>query len=110
MLNYVLEGPENAPVILFSNSLGTSLAMWQPQRDALISHYRILRYDVAGHGASPPGEQLGSLALLGRQVLSLLDALAIERVHFCGISMGGVNGIMAGAFSSRALADVDHRQ
>ncbi len=110
MLNYVLEGPENAPVVLFSNSLGTSLEMWQPQRDALIPHYRILRYDVAGHGASPPSGQPDSLAQLGRQVLSLLDALAIERVHFCGISMGRVNRIMAGAFSSRSLADVDPRQ
>ncbi|MBH3044432.1 3-oxoadipate enol-lactonase [Serratia marcescens] len=103
MLNYVLEGPENAPVVLFSNSLGTSLAMWQPQRDALISHYRILRYDVAGHGASPPGEQPGSLALLGRQVLSLLDALAIEHVHFCGISMGGLTGLWLARFHPERL-------
>lgn len=109
MLNYVLEGPENAPVILFGNSLGTSLAMWQPQRDAFIAHYRILRYDVAGHGDSAPDEQPGSLARLGEQVLSLLDTLAIDRVHFCGISMGA-NGVMAGALSCRSLADADDRQ
>lgn len=98
MLNYILEGPESAPVVLFSNSLGTSLAMWQPQRDALIAHYRILRYDVAGHGDSAPDEPPGSLAQLGEQVLSLLDTLAIERVHFCGISMGGLTGLWLARF------------
>ncbi|KLE39737.1 CatD [Serratia sp. TEL] len=103
MLNYVLEGPENAPVILFGNSLGTSLAMWQPQRDAFIAHYRILRYDVAGHGDSAPDERPGSLARLGEQVLSLLDTLAIDRVHFCGISMGGLTGLWLARFHADRL-------
>ena len=90
MLNYVLEGPKTPRSFCSATRWGRHWQCGKPQRDALISHYRILRYDVADHGASPPGEQPGSLALLGRQVPSLLDALAIEHVHFCGaISMGG---------------------
>lgn len=102
-LHYVLEGPDDAPVILFSNSLGTTSEMWQPQRNALISHYRILRYDVPGHGASAPDGQTRSLEQLGRKVLSLLDKLGIDRVHFCGISMGGLTGLWLARFHPQRL-------
>ncbi|AOE42542.1 bifunctional 3-oxoadipate enol-lactonase/4-carboxymuconolactone decarboxylase (plasmid) [Pantoea agglomerans] len=102
-LHYVLEGPDDAPVILFSNSLGTTSEMWQPQRNALISHYRILRYDVPGHGASAPDGQTRSLEQLGRTVLSLLDKLGIDRVHFCGISMGGLTGLWLARFHPQRL-------
>lgn len=102
-LHYVLEGPDDAPVILFSNSLGTTSEMWQPQRNALISHYRILRYDVPGHGASAPDGQTRSLEQLGRKVLSLLDNLGIGRVHFCGISMGGLTGLWLARFHPQRL-------
>lgn len=102
-LHYVLEGPDDAPVILFSNSLGTTSEMWQPQRDALINQYRILRYDVPGHGASAPDGQTRSLEQLGSKVLSLLDTLGIDRVHFCGISMGGLTGLWLARFHPQRL-------
>ncbi len=102
-LHYILEGPDDAPVVLFSNSLGTAADMWQPQRDALIGHYRILRYDVPGHGASAPNGQTRSLEQLGMAVLSLLDKLAIDRVHFCGISMGGLTGLWLARFHPHRL-------
>ena len=102
-LHYVLEGPDDAPVILFSNSLGTTSEMWQPQRDALINQYRILRYDVPGHGASAPDGQTRSLEQLGSKVLSLLDTLGIYRVHFCGISMGGLTGLWLACFHPQRL-------
>ncbi len=103
MLHYVLEGPDDAPVILFSNSLGTTSEMWQPQRDALIGTYRLLRYDVPGHGASAPNGQNRSLEQLGMAVLSLLDQLGIDRVHFCGISMGGLTGLWLARFHPQRL-------
>ena len=103
MLHYVLEGPDDAPVILFSNSLGTTSEMWQPQRDALIGTYRLLRYDVPGHGASAPNGQTRSLEQLGMAVLSLLDQLGIDRVHFCGISMGGLTGLWLARFHPQRL-------
>lgn len=102
-LHYVLEGPDDAAVILFSNSLGTTSEMWQPQRDALINQYRILRYDVPGHGASAPDGQTRSLEQLGSKVLSLLDTLGIDRVHFCGISMGGLTGLWLARFHPQRL-------
>ncbi len=52
-LNYVLEGPEDAPVLVLSNSLGTSLEMWDAQAPALRDRFRVLRYDTRGHGRSP---------------------------------------------------------
>lgn len=81
-------GPD-APVLMFSNSLGTTLDMWRSQVDALGGNFRILRYDTRGHGQSstPPGPY--SLDDLGEDVISLLDHLELERVHFCGLSLGG---------------------
>ena len=91
-LAYRLDGPPDAPVLVLSNSLGTAIEMWAPQLPALASRFRVLRYDVRGHGASdaPPGGY--SLDRLGRDVLELLDGLGVERVHFCGLSLGGMLG------------------
>ncbi len=91
-LHYQLSGPEGAPVVLLANSLGADLSMWDPQVPALAQRYRALRYDMRGHGRSdvPPGPyRLEELAL---DAVALLDALGIERVHFCGLSLGGAVG------------------
>ena len=89
---YRFDGPEDAPVLLLSNSLGTDMAMWSPQIPAFSKRHRVLRYDSRGHGGSdsPPGAY--SLDRLGRDVIELLDALAIETVDFCGLSLGGMIG------------------
>lgn len=91
-LNYLLEGPDTAPVLLLSNSLGTDLHMWDAQAAAFAEHFRVLRYDTRGHGQSlvTPGPY--SIEQNGRDVLALLDALDIAKVHFCGLSMGGLIG------------------
>ncbi|WP_448680318.1 3-oxoadipate enol-lactonase [Pseudomonas nicosulfuronedens] len=91
-LNYQLEGPTGAPVLVLSNSLGTDLHMWDAQIPAFTEHLRVLRYDTRGHGASlvTPGPY--SIEQNGRDVLALLDALDIPRAHFCGLSMGGLIG------------------
>ncbi len=87
------DGPEDAPVLLLSNSLGTTLAMWEPQLDALTEHFRVLRYDRRGHGRSdvPPGPY--SIAELAADVIELLDSLELERVSYCGLSIGGMDGM-----------------
>lgn len=92
-IHYTLEGRAGAPVLLLSNSLGTSLAMWEPQMAAFTRHFRVLRYDTRGHGQSsvPPGPY--SMEQLGRDMVGLLDALEIERVHLCGLSMGGITAM-----------------
>jgi 3-oxoadipate enol-lactonase len=94
---YRWDGPEGLPTLVLSNSLGTTHAMWDPQIAALTEHFRVLRYDSRGHGQSdvPPGPY--NIELLARDVLALLDALELERVKFCGLSIGGMVGIWLGA-------------
>ncbi len=92
-LNHVLEGPADAPVVMFSNSLGADLSMWQAQADFLGSEYRVLRYDQRGHGASAVPPAPYSFADLTDDAVALMDALEIERVHFVGLSMGGMTAL-----------------
>lgn len=93
IIHYRFEGPAGAPVLLLSNSLGTTLDMWEPQIDAFSQHFRVLRYDTRGHGGSsaPPGPY--SIAQLGGDVVSLLDHLGLASVHMCGLSMGGITAM-----------------
>jgi 3-oxoadipate enol-lactonase len=91
-----VDGDAAAPVLMLSNSLGTTLEMWDPQVAALSEHYRLIRYDTRGHGGSPVTPGPYSFADLGQDVLALLDALGIERAAFCGISMGGHTGLWLG--------------
>ncbi len=78
---------------MLSNSLGTTLEMWDPQVSALAKHFRLVRYDGRGHGRSPVPQGPCSIEDLGRDALSLLDDLGIERVSFCGLSLGGMVGM-----------------
>ena len=101
-INYQIDGPEDAPVLVFSNSLATSLAMWNDQVDRLKDQYRILRYDNRGHGATPTPDMEGpySIELMARDLLGLLDALNIEEISFCGLSKGGMIGQWLGINAS----------
>ena len=101
-IRYELTG-EKGPVLVFSNSLGTDLSMWDPQVAKLGQRFRILRYDTRGHGQSSvtPGDH--TIEQLGRDVLALLDALKLERVHFCGLSMGGLIGMWLGVHAPDRL-------
>ena len=91
-LFYQVDGEPGRPALLFSNSLGTDLSMWDEQVSALAGDFLVVRYDTRGHGRSPPGREPVTLGRLGRDVLALLDRLDIARAHFCGISMGGMTG------------------
>ena len=95
-LFYQWDGPENAPVVVFSNSLGTSHRMWDPQLDAFTRHFRVLRYDGRGHGQSTATPGPYTIQQLAGDVLQLLDALKLDRVYFCGLSMGGMIGMHLG--------------
>ncbi len=89
---YRFDGPEEAPVLLLSNSLGTRLEMWAPQMDAFTQAFRVLRYDSRGHGASASPLGAYSIDRLGRDVIELADALGVETFDFCGLSKGGMIG------------------
>ena len=92
-LHYELAGPEGAPVVVLSNSLGTELNLWEPQIAGLTRHYRVLRYDTRGHGSSKSSGSAYSLDDLGGDVLNLLNFLKIEQFHVCGISLGGITAL-----------------
>jgi len=93
--HYELTG-DQGPVLVFSNSLGTDFSMWDPQVVKLAQRFRILRYDTRGHGQSSVTTGDYTIEQLGRDVLGLLDILQLDRVHFCGLSLGGVIGIWLG--------------
>lgn len=95
-IHYQLDGSSNGPVIIFSNSLGTNLAMWDPQVKALAKNWRIVRYDTRGHGQSAVTPGTYTIDQLGNDVRSVLDAAGIERANFCGLSLGGLTGIWLG--------------
>src|SRR5271163_1231097 len=91
-LTYRSDGPDNGPVVVLSNSLGTNLSMWDPQVPALAEKFRVLRYDTRGHGQSAVTPGPYTMEGLARDVIGLLDALKVESAYFCGLSMGGMIG------------------
>ena len=91
-MNYELSGKKDAPVVILSHSLSCSLLMWNPQIDALNPYFHVLRYDIRGHGATDAPLGSYTLELLAEDVIGLLDALGMDRVHFVGLSMGGMIG------------------
>lgn len=98
-----LQGAIDAPVMMFSNSLGTTLEMWDAQAAHFASQYRVLRYDTRGHGGSVMSPGPYTLAQLGGDVIALLDALDIAHASFCGISMGGLTGLWLGVHAGQRL-------
>ena len=86
---YQLTGGADRPVLVLSNSIATSLHMWDGQVQTLSEAYRVLRYDFRGHGKSDTPAGAYSVDRLGRDVIELLDSLEIKQAHFCGLSMGG---------------------
>ena len=95
-LHYRIDGDAAAPPLVLSNSLGASLEMWEPQMAELSARFRVIRYDTRGHGESEVAPGPYTIAMLGADVVALLDALAIPRAHFCGLSMGGMTGMWLG--------------
>ncbi|TVZ15971.1 3-oxoadipate enol-lactonase/4-carboxymuconolactone decarboxylase [Maribacter sp. MAR_2009_72] len=90
--NYKLQGTPNSPVLMFSNSLGADLTMWDELVPYLLPYFRVLQYDTRGHGQSELTDGPYTIELLGQDVIDLLDTLKIDKVYFCGLSMGGLIG------------------
>ena len=92
-LHYRLDGTDaDKPWLIFCNSLGTDLRMWDGKIEALADDFRILRYDRRGHGLSSAPPSPFTLSELAEDVIALMDHLAIEQAHFCGLSIGGLVG------------------
>ncbi|HUJ73623.1 MAG TPA: alpha/beta fold hydrolase, partial [bacterium] len=102
-INFRWDGnPRGTPLVL-SHSLGASMDMWEPQVTALGRHFHLLRYDHPGHGDSQPRPGHATLEDFGADVLALLDALRLQRVAFCGLSLGGMIGMWLGAHARDRL-------
>ncbi|MGD9838790.1 MAG: 3-oxoadipate enol-lactonase [Afipia sp.] len=97
LLNVSVEGRDGGPTIMLSNSLGATMQMWEPQMAALTKLYRVVRYDRRGHGKSGVPAGPYSMERFGKDVLAILDDLNIEKIHWCGLSMGGMVGQWLGA-------------
>jgi 3-oxoadipate enol-lactonase len=91
--NYQIDGADGAPWLILSNSLATDLGMWDEQAELLKGAFRVLRYDQRGHGQTEAPAGRYTFDLLIGDVIALMDALAIKRAHWCGVSMGGATGM-----------------
>jgi 3-oxoadipate enol-lactonase len=99
-----LDGPAGAPALVLGNSLGTSRAVWDLQAPALSRRFRLLRYELPGHGGSPAPDRPYTVAELGSAVLALLDRHGIDRAAYCGISLGGMIGMWLAADSPERVS------
>jgi len=114
-INYELSGKEGAPWLVLSHSLACSVRMWDPQVEAFQSRFRILNYDMRGHGASSAPQGPYTLDMLADDVLGLLAFLRIKQASYCGLSIGGMIGQTLalkapGSFTKMVLADTTHTQ
>ena len=96
-VNYRVDGPPDAPVLVLSHALGLSIAMWDPQVVPLSRAFQVVRYDHRGHGGSPVPAGRYRIEDLGHDLLRLLDRLELQRVAFCGLSLGGMVGLWLAA-------------
>jgi 3-oxoadipate enol-lactonase len=114
-INYEIHGKEGAPWTVWSHSLACSTRMWDPQIAAFKDRYRMLVYDMRGHGASEAPAGPYTLDMLADDVLGLMKHAGIGRAHFVGLSIGGMIGQTlairgAGALDKLVLADTTHTQ
>jgi 3-oxoadipate enol-lactonase len=99
IVHHVVTGPADAPVLVLSNSLGSSLAMWDALAGPLATRFRLVRHDTRGHGASPVPPGPYSLDDLGSDVVALLDRLEVERASIAGVSLGGMTAMWMGVYA-----------
>jgi 3-oxoadipate enol-lactonase len=102
-LHYRFDGPAELPVLLLSNCLGTNLSMWDAEVLLFTPHFRLLRYDSYGHGASTFAGGNFKIDRLGQDVVRLLDHVEIAKVSFCGLSVGGLVGQWLGLHAVERL-------
>jgi 3-oxoadipate enol-lactonase len=96
-VSWTSDGPEDAPVVVLSNSLGATRGMWDAQVPALAERYRLLTYDTRGHGESPSPAGAWSLDDLVDDVVALLDEVGAARAHVVGLSLGGMTAMRLAA-------------
>jgi 3-oxoadipate enol-lactonase len=89
MVSYSDHGPDDAPVIIFIHGFPLNKSMWNMQVDAVKENYRVIAYDIRGHGNSDPGIDEFFIELFVNDLLRLMEKLGIEKSILCGLSLGG---------------------
>ena len=102
-INYEVEGPSGAPVLILCNSIGTNLHMWDVQMPLFTKQFRVVRYDRRGHGKSGAPKGPYTMDQLGRDALAVADAANAKKFNWCGLSMGGMVGQWLGAHAPDRL-------
>jgi 3-oxoadipate enol-lactonase len=102
-MRYEFSGPETAPVLVFSHPLGTDLTMWDGQAADFGRKFRVLRYDKRGHGGSSSPSGPYTIEQMGRDAVALLDHLKLQKVNYCGLSIGGQTGMWLGVNAPERL-------
>ncbi|MFZ9037342.1 MAG: alpha/beta fold hydrolase [Gammaproteobacteria bacterium] len=87
---YEISGPVDAPVLVFVHGLGLNRQVWEGYISRFAQRYRVLNYDLFGHGESPAPPGMPSLTMFSEQLLALLDELSIDRCSIIGFSLGGM--------------------
>ena len=105
-LYYEVLGDPSGPTVLFSNSLGTTCELWEPQVEALASSFQIVRYDTRGHGRSDVTDGPYTLETLGLDAVAILDAAGVDRTHVCGLSLGGLTAMWLGVHRPERVQSV----
>ena len=96
VFNVAIDGRRDAPALMLSNSLGTTLDMWAPQIAVLGEHFSLVRYDNRGHAGSVATPGPYRITELAADAIAILDVLEMPQVNFCGLSMGGMIGLCLG--------------
>lgn len=114
-LYYEVSGKEGAPWLVLSHSLASNVRMWDPQVTAFKDRYRVLTYDMRGHGQSAAPDGPYSLEELAGDTLGLMNGLGVERCTYIGLSIGGMIGQTLALrqtrhFDKMVLADTSHAQ
>ena len=109
-----VEGPDGAPVLILANPIGTTRAIWDAQARVLREDYRLLRFELRGHGGpgnaagdrsgAPPGPY--SMAELGADVLGLMREHGVTTAAYCGISIGGMTGLWLAANAPERISSL----
>ena len=102
-INYEVEGPQNAPVLILSNSIATNLHMWDEQAPMFSKQFRLVRYDRRGHGKSGAPKGPYTMEMLSRDALAVADAVGAKKFNWCGLSLGGMIGQWLGANAPERL-------
>lgn len=106
-LHYETHGSRGNPTLLLLHALGSSLEMWDPQIEPFIEHFHIVRYSIRGHGNSSIDDFCElDLDALARDAISILDAVNVERAHWCGLSIGSMTALWA-ASHPRTASRID---